>query len=128
MDLQSNEIYYCYDKINEFFVVASNEEFIKDFGIDDSENHIQEYQKLIRIPSKIEIQEFNIMKNFASTIKNKNISSVLLNALSGSGAYKKFLSNIKNYGLEKEWLEFRFIAFKKIAINWCKKNELMYEE
>lgn len=128
MDIQSNELYYYYDLINECFVSVPSEEFTKEFGIDDLTNKYTEHQNFLRIPSKIEIQEFNIMRNFALAVKNKSISNDILKALAGSGAYKKFLNKVSIYSLEKEWSDFRLQAIKKIAINWCKKNELNYEE
>lgn len=128
MDIQSNEIYYYYDLKNECFVSIPGEEFTNEVGIEDLTNNYIEHQHFLRIPSKIEIQEFNIMRNFAVTIKNKSISNDILKALAGSGAYKKFLNKVAHFSLEKEWSDFRLQALKKIAINWCKKNELLYEE
>lgn len=129
MDSQSNNNYCYYDIASCKFQSVTLEKFSEDFGIkDDFQAMGPLTDELIRIPSKIEIQEFNIMMNYAQSLNVKTLKKDIVKTLTGSGAYKKFYAKIKEYNLENKWLAYRYKAMKIIAIEWCKKNGIDYEE
>lgn len=84
--------------------------------------------KYISLPSKFEIHEWEIMKQFCLSVDDKDISESLMNAIHGKGAFRYFKNSIRRYGMEDQWYKFRDAAIKRIAIEWCETNNIEYIE
>lgn len=84
--------------------------------------------KYIALPSKFEINEWEIMKQFCLSVDDKNISQSLMDAIHGRGAFRYFKDSIQRYGIDDQWYKFRGDAIKKIAIEWCETNDIEYTE
>jgi len=67
------------------------------------------------------------MKRFCDTIEDETLREELLNAIHGSGAFRMFKDVLYRHDIEKEWFAFKNEAFKEIAIQWCKENEIECE-
>ena len=50
----------------------------------------------------------------------------LAEAIRGKGAFRRFKTTIRFYGVEQRWYDFLADAYKAIAIQWCKDNQLEY--
>ena len=92
-------------------------EIIKD-AIDIEEN----WDNYISLPSKFDINEYNIMVEFCDSLDNARIADQLLNALNGRGAFRKFKDTIIRLNVEKKWYDYRDEALRNIAMDWCKEN------
>ena len=82
----------------------------------------------IPLPSRYDINDYYIMKRFSLYIIDDEISSILLNAISGRGAFRRFKDEICRLGLEEEWYKYKYEKYKEIAIEWCEDKGIEYEE
>lgn len=82
----------------------------------------------IELPSKYDINEYEIMERFCLSIEDEKESNILLIAIKGSGAFRRFQEMIRQLGIEDDWYRFRDEEYKAIAIEWCNDNEIKYEE
>ncbi len=85
------------------------------------------FAKSIMLPSKYEIDEYSMMKNFADTTDDTIIRNQLLIALDGKGAFQRFKASCINFGIIEKWYKFRDEKYKKIAIDWCNENNIDYQ-
>ena len=80
----------------------------------------------LKLPTKFDIHEYEIMERFGLSLPNKKISDTLLGRIRGSGAFRRFRDTIYRYGIEEEWFKFRDNAYKEIAISWLESNDFAY--
>ncbi|MFR8233305.1 MAG: UPF0158 family protein [Clostridia bacterium] len=114
---------------------------------DDFENNIENYPEwqrehlkevydllyndvdnYIALPNYFEIKDSDIMEEFIETISNSNKRIQLENCMWQKGMYRKFKDKLIDIGLENDYYKFYDEKLKKIAIEWCKENNLEYEE
>ena len=114
---------------------------------DDFENNIENYPKwqrehlkevydllyndidnYIALPNNFDIKDSDIMEEFIETISDSNKKYQLENCMWQKGMYRKFKDKLIYIGLENEYYKFYDEKLKKIAIEWCKENNLEYEE
>lgn len=88
-------------------------------------NDIDNY---IALPNNFDIKDSDIMKEFIETISDSNKKYQLGNCMWQKGMYRKFKDKLIYIGLEKEYYKFYDEKLKEIAIEWCKENNLEYEE
>ena len=82
----------------------------------------------IKLPSKSDINEDDMMEKFCLSRKSKKDSELLLTALKGRHAFLKFTNILKKLKITDEWERFRDEAYKEIAINWCHENKINFIE
>jgi len=82
----------------------------------------------IPLPTKFDIDEHSIMERFCVSLDNKEISDILYDLISGSGAFRRFKDALYRYGIEDEWHSYRDNALKEIAIEWCKENNIEFND
>ena len=80
----------------------------------------------VEFPSQYDFREWDMMASFAEQIEDEKIREILLVALDGKGAFRRFKDVIHRYGLAEEWYSFKNYAFKLKAIEWCEKNGIPY--
>ena len=88
---------------------------------------IAETGQYIPLPTKFEIDEYSIMERFCVSLDNQEISDILYDLISGSGAFRRFKDAIYRYGIEDEWHIYRNNSIKEIAIEWCRENNIEFE-
>ena len=82
----------------------------------------------IQLPTKYDIDEYSIMENFCMSLDKQEIGDILYDLISGSGAFRRFKDAIYKYGIEDEWHKYHDNAIKEIAIEWCRQNNIEFEE
>ena len=82
----------------------------------------------IPLPTKYDIDEYSIMENFCTSLDKQEIGDILYDLISGSGAFRRFKDAVYKYGVEDEWYKYRDNAIKEIAIEWCRENNIEFEE
>jgi hypothetical protein len=82
----------------------------------------------IQLPTKYDIDEYSIMENFCMSLERKEIGDILYDLISGSGAFRRFKDAAYKYGVEDEWYKYRDNAMKELAIEWCRQNDIEFEE
>lgn len=117
-DLLAAEDYESFDHLSEW-----QQESIQ-VAIDVLEN-LDDYKEL---PTKYEINEFEMMEEFCYTLSTPRHKDILLNAIRGRGAFRRFKDHIIHMGIEDQWYAYRDDCYKKIAIEWCKLHNVEYVE
>lgn len=87
-----------------------------------------ESEDYVILPGKFEIHEWSIMEDFAQSIEDEAASEELHTALHGRGAFRYFKDTIHRLGIEKDWYSFRDEAFKEIARDWLRANDIPFVE
>jgi hypothetical protein len=80
-----------------------------------------------RLPTKYDVHEWEIMREFADAVESEKTSEELLNAIHGAGAFRYFKDILRRRGIEKKWFEFREQALKDIAREWCEDEGVAWE-
>lgn len=85
-------------------------------------------EKFVSLPSKFDIHEYRIMEGFARSQEDGDVSGELLDAIQGKGAFRMFKMSIRRLEIEDRWFDYRDEAFREIARQWCRENEIEYTE
>lgn len=89
----------------------------------DSSNESFTEADYLKLPTKNEINEHNLMLNFLRNNPNKSISEEVTNLVKDHNTnYWQLRKIILHYNIGKEWYKYKREAFQKIAIEWCNKN------
>ena len=86
-----------------------------------------EDDRFIRLPSQREINEYGMMEEFVSNVRNDSQRVALEIALSGRGAFRHFKDTVIRFGIEKNWYAFRDKEYLHVAREWCVENDVEYE-
>ncbi|MCL2477020.1 hypothetical protein [Candidatus Bathycorpusculum sp.] len=78
-------------------------------------------------PTAQDINEYEIMTDFAKQIADAQLQHRLLVALSGKGAFRRFREICLNTGLNEAWEKFKHKEYIAIAKEWCNNAGLSYE-
>ncbi len=87
--------------------------------IDNEDNYIY-------LPSKYDINEYEIMQNFCLSITDQRISYELYYSIKGGGAFRRFKDMIKRLRIEDDWYQYKDEAIKQIAVDWCNENGIIF--
>jgi len=140
LELSSEEGNYYYNKMtSEIIYIGEEEARIANRGDVDNIDHYPEWQReiieaamdieenwdnYISLPSGFDIDEYDIMVEFCDSLDNDRISDELLRALNGRGAFRRFKDAAIRLNVEKKWYDYRDEALRKIAMDWCKDNDI----
>jgi hypothetical protein len=102
----------------------------------DDDEELEEYAKLMEadperfaeLPSGFDINEWRMMERFALEVKDQRVSDSLLSAIRGKGAFGRFRSCVDVAGLLEEWYRFKDGAYREVAMDWCRHNNVTYVE
>lgn len=123
LDFTNDEIEYYYNPDTEEIFMSN----IGDFE-DLNEDELDElFEKSIMLPTRYNINEYEMMENFAETISDTKLQNQLYISLNGSGAFRRFKDTCINFDIIDDWYKFRDERYKEIAINWCKQNNIEFE-
>jgi len=87
-----------------------------------------DWDRFEKLPTKFDIHEWEIMREFAESVEPERFSDDLQNAIRGAGAFRYFKDTLHRYRREKEWYAFRDDALRQIAIDWCEEHGIEYVE
>jgi hypothetical protein len=83
--------------------------------------------RLLRLPSKFEIHEWDILQRFAASRGDDHQREELLNAIRGRGAFRMFRACVHRLGIEQKWHSFREARMEDIAKRWLEGRQIAYE-
>lgn len=89
--------------------------------VENSENYIE-------LPTKYDINEYEMMEDFCLTVNDQRKQSSLLLEIKGKGAFRKFRDKLIEFEIEDQWYSYRDERYKKIAKEWCQDNNVNYIE
>lgn len=123
LDFTNDEIEYYYNPDTKEIFMSN----IGDFE-DINEDELDElFEKSIMLPTRYDINEYEMMENFAETISDTRLQNQLYISLNGSGAFRRFKDTCINFDIINDWYKFRDERYKEIAIDWCKENNIEFE-
>jgi hypothetical protein len=79
-------------------------------------------------PDHYEINEYGMMVDFVDGATDPRRSELLSIALNGKGAFRRFRDVLHRTGLTREWDVFRRNAYVDAVREWCRYNEIPYED
>jgi hypothetical protein len=85
---------------------------------------IQSTDRYLELPSRFDVNEWNIMNDFCLEQKRQGIRESLLGAIHGAHAFRRFKDQIASHDLWKEWNLYRRQAFAEILRDWCEENDI----
>jgi hypothetical protein len=80
--------------------------------------------RFVRLPTKYDVHEWEIMREFADAVESERIGKELLNALHGAGAFRYFKDTLRRHRMESAWFAFRTEALTEMARDWCEENHV----
>jgi hypothetical protein len=89
---------------------------------------VENFENYIELPTKYEVNEYEIMEFFCLTVSDQRRQESLLRAIKGKGAFRRFKDKIIDFEIEDQWYSYRDEYFKQIAIEWCQENKINYIE
>jgi hypothetical protein len=93
-------------------------------AIDVDEN----FENYIELPTKHDINEYEIVGDFCQTVSDQQKQDTLLRAIKGKGAFRRFKDKVTEFQIEDQWYSYRDERLKQIAIEWCQDNNVRYTE
>ena len=128
LDLDTGEVHtVSVDLIHE----ADASEDDEDTEDDDEEwkmaKRIAFLDRVLKLPTKFDVHEWNIMEEFSESVRRERIREELLDAIHGPGAFRSFKSAIRRHNIEQDWYAFRAEALRQIAIDWCEEHDIPWE-
>ena len=123
LDFTNDEIEYYYNPDTEEIFMSNIGEFE-----DLTEDELDElFEKSIMLPTRYDINEYEMLEDFAETISDTRLQNQLYISLNGSGAFRRFKDTCINFDIINDWYKFRDERYKEIAIDWCKENNIEFE-
>jgi hypothetical protein len=83
-------------------------------------------ESFVRLPTKFDIHEWQILSDFSNEVESEEIRAELLDAIHGAGAFRSFKAAVRRRGIEDEWYKFRAEALRQIAIDWCEEHDIAW--
>ena len=88
---------------------------------------VENFDDYIGLPERYEINEYDMMERFCYSLPNKMQADVLLDAINGRGAFRRFKDKVISLGLDDQWYKFRDECYREFTIQWCNDNDIGYE-
>ena len=123
LNLTNDEIEYYYNPDTEEIFMSN----IGDFEDLNGDELDELFEKSIMFPTRYDINEYEMMKDFAETINDTRLQNQLYISLNGRGTFRRFKDTCISFDIINDWYKFRDKRYKEIAINWCKKNNIDIE-
>jgi hypothetical protein len=89
---------------------------------------VENFENYKELPTKYEVNEYEIMENFCLTVSDPRKQESLLRAIKGKGAFRRFKDKIIDFEIEDQWYSYRDEHIKQIAIEWCQENNINFIE
>jgi hypothetical protein len=89
---------------------------------------VENFENYLELPTKYDVNEYEIMENFCLTLSDQLKQESLLRAIKGKGAFRRFKDKIIDFEIEDLWYSYRGKCFKQKAIKWCQENKINFIE
>jgi hypothetical protein len=86
---------------------------------------IETTDRYLALPDRFDINEWNIMNEFAQEAKRNDIRTALVRAVQGNHPFRRFKDQIANHHLWDDWNRFRRHAFVEIIRDWSEENGIL---
>jgi len=89
---------------------------------------ISETGDYILLPTRFDVDEYHMMESFCLSLADPKMRDTLCDLIHGSGAFRRFKDAVFHYGVEGQWHAYRDNALKEIAVDWCRENDIEFDE
>ncbi len=96
--------------------------------IEVAKHYMDNPRDYLSLPTQHDVNEYEMMEDFASSLKDEKVAGQLLISLSGKGAFRRFKDSVILLGLDKEWYIFRDERYKQFATEWCEENKISLKD
>ena len=106
------------DIVDCYYNPEKDEIFLSNIGEDGNltEDEIDElFEESIILPTKYEINEYQMMGDFIETIESPEINNNLQRLIQGKGAFRRFKDYCAEMDIIQEWYKYRDEQYKEIA-------------
>lgn len=93
-----------------------------------AEDIVENAEDYLELPSKYEVNEYEIMESFCFTVNDQTKRESLLRAIKGKGAFRRFRDKIIDLEVENQWYSYRKESYAQIAKEWCQEHQLNFIE
>lgn len=80
----------------------------------------------LQLPTKFDIHEWEIMDEFALSVKNESLQNRLRNTIRKKGAFRHFKDAVQRYDLQNQWYAFKTAAVERITARWLDAYGIAY--
>lgn len=109
-------------------VFVSEDGDYEDGDYENSADVLDQEENLLPLPTEFDFHEYSVMEKFCYSIGDEEISRKLLQAIQGSGAFRRFKEGIHRYGIAERWYRYRDEALRAEAIDWCEAHDIPYTD
>lgn len=140
IDLQSDEMASYFNTKTRRIITISDEEIVAAEEGDSLDDYPEWQQDNIRIardfieneddylalPTKYDVNEYQIMEKFVLSLKDRKASELLYSLIKGKGAFRRFKDAMQKLQLSDEWYAYRDAALRQVAVDWCESNQVQF--
>ena len=127
-EIQNYE-YIVYDKKeNDFIFIDLNMMSMQEYEELTDKIEEDEEERYYYLPNSYVFHDSEFIEEYIDEIKNENIQEELEDAFYGKGKYRRFKETLRKFRIENDYYNFREEYLKNMAIEWCQKNNIEYEE
>jgi hypothetical protein len=87
---------------------------------------IQSTDHFVELPSKLDINSYEIMERFSHEYPNPQIGERLSHAIKGKGAFRRFNDTILDLGIQEEWNRFEHQSFEEMSVEWLEAEGIPF--
>lgn len=121
--------YIAYDKKENNFIfidlrIMSMDEYEKITDKIDAD----EEERYYYLPSSYVFHNSEVIEEYINEVKNEDIQDELEDVFYGKERYRRFREILRKYRMEDDYKKFREEYLKNMAVEWCKENNIEYEE
>jgi hypothetical protein len=119
LDMETGEVVsVSADLVREAEAEEEDEEEYEDEEWELAKLVVADWQRFRRLPTQFDVNEWEIMRQFALHGVPERVGEQLERALHGKGAFRYFKDTARRLGVEKEWYAYRSKALEEIARAW----------
>jgi hypothetical protein len=113
---------------------AENQDSFEDYpewqheNINIARQFLDHKDDFIGLPTKYDIHEYEIMERFCLSLKNRQISEALSQAIKGKGAFRRFKNEIIRCSVDDKWYKYREVSIREIAVDWCEFHKIPFKK
>jgi Uncharacterised protein family (UPF0158) len=131
LNLQTGEIVYV--SLESLFMAEDEEDYenLPEWQQDEVKiayDIVESFGKFAALPSQFDINEYDMMESFCYSLSDEKMQNVLLNAIRGRGAFRRFKDNVHRFEIFDAWYDYRDMKYKEIARNFCERHNIDYTE
>jgi hypothetical protein len=82
----------------------------------------------VQLPGAMDFDEYSVMEDFCFTVQEPDLQKRLLEAIRGSGAFRRFKQLTRSAGVEERWFEHRDRALQELAREFLEQADIPFHD